>query len=180
MWHAIPTIYIALVTGVWGFIEAYSYFQGDGLKNAIGPNWVFIYLLPLPIAFVIGIVREKKRHQGNNKFISEVFQKGQSKPNASRGNYIKYKGLIWKPTWFGLRLPVPLCPRENCERPVYHERDYPPRYLISANLQEMQEFLIKQNTYKNVYRCPVHGVLHEVLDIELGELKREARFELKR
>lgn len=170
-WITVILSYIGLVIGVWGFVEPYTYFQEDKLKNAVGPYWIAIYLLPIPIAYIIEVVRRKKiPHQ----------QKYKAKPYTTKKNYFKYKSLLWKPTWFGLRLPIPLCPRENCERPVYHEREYPPRYLISVNLQEMQEFLNKQNTYKNVYRCPVHGELREVPDIDIQDLKREARFELKR
>ena len=180
-WLSVFLSYTTLVIGVWGFVQAYTYFQGDSLKKALGPYWVVIYLLPLPIAFFIGIRRARiKQPEPNNNVTNESEQQVQPRLNHTRKNNIIYKGLIWKPSRFGFQLPTPLCPRVNCERPVYHDRVFPPRQIISANLREMQEFLDKQNTYKNVYRCPVHGELIEVPDIELRDLRREAQFELKR
>ena len=179
-WVPVSISYIALVTGTWGFLEAYTYFQGDYLKNMIGPYWVSIYLIPLPIALIVGFIRSKtKNHQTPSKTYINA-KKNHLKTNTSKGDFLKYKGVLWKSARFSFQLPVPLCPHEDCERPIYHEREFPPRNLISSNLQEIQEFYNKQNTYKNIYRCPVHGKLLEVPNIELDKLKREAQFELKR
>jgi hypothetical protein len=52
-WKIFLASYIVLVTGVWGFVEAATFFAGDYLKQLLGPNWwVFYYVLPLFIAFV--------------------------------------------------------------------------------------------------------------------------------
>jgi predicted NACHT family NTPase len=52
-WKTFFTYYLALVAGIWGFVEASTYFAGDSLKQLLGPNWwVLYYVLPLLIAFV--------------------------------------------------------------------------------------------------------------------------------
>ena len=45
--------FVAVVGSVWGFMEGYTYFTGDDLKNRIGDYW-FILLYGLP--FVISSV----------------------------------------------------------------------------------------------------------------------------
>ena len=171
---------MTIVTGLWGFVEAYTYFQGDSLKNAIGSYWIGIYLIPLPVALLVGILRTRTKRDQSANISVETRQITREKATADTGKYSKYKGLLWERKRFDFRLPTPLCPHNGCMRPVSHKREYPPRYLVSSNPREMQEFLNKQNTYKNAYHCPVHGELRDVPDIDLEALRREARFELKR
>jgi len=51
-WKTFFTVYLTLVAGIWGFVEAYTYFESDSLKQLLGSNWwILYYLLPLFIAF---------------------------------------------------------------------------------------------------------------------------------
>jgi hypothetical protein len=51
-WKRFFAYYLALVVGVWAFVEASAYFTGESLKPLLGPNWwVLYYVLPLFIAF---------------------------------------------------------------------------------------------------------------------------------
>jgi len=53
-WKTFFIFYLALVAGVAAFVEAATYFTGDYLKQLLGANWwVFYYVLPLLIAFVV-------------------------------------------------------------------------------------------------------------------------------
>ena len=53
-WKTFLVSYLALVAGIWGFVEASTYFTGDYLKQQLGSNWwVLYYVLPLFIAFVV-------------------------------------------------------------------------------------------------------------------------------
>lgn len=49
--------YFTFVAGIWGFLEAYTYFRGDYLREIVGSYWIFIYSLPLLPAIIIGIVK---------------------------------------------------------------------------------------------------------------------------
>jgi hypothetical protein len=55
--------YGATVASVWGILEAYSYFQGDLLKQQLGSNWIWIYVGSLPVAIILSLqkVREENR-----------------------------------------------------------------------------------------------------------------------
>lgn len=60
-WKPFFTVYLALVAGIWRFVEAYTYFKGDTLKQLLGSNWwLYYYVLPLFIAFSIGTLRNAK------------------------------------------------------------------------------------------------------------------------
>jgi hypothetical protein len=51
--------YIVLVLGIWGFIEAYTYFEGDHLKQIVGPYWWALYGVPIPVALCVALWRDK-------------------------------------------------------------------------------------------------------------------------
>ncbi len=57
--------YFILVAGIWGFLEAYTYFQDDHLKKVLGPYWWIIYVLPLFISLfmAIGVTKSEKLRQ---------------------------------------------------------------------------------------------------------------------
>lgn len=61
-WKTFFISYAALVAGIWGFVEASTYFAGDYPKQLLGLNWwVLYYLVPLFIAFVAaGLTHAKK------------------------------------------------------------------------------------------------------------------------
>ena len=56
-WKTFFTVYLAIVAGIWGFLEAYTYFEGDSLRELLGPYWLAIYGLPLFFAFTIAALR---------------------------------------------------------------------------------------------------------------------------
>jgi hypothetical protein len=58
-WKTFFLSYVTLVAGIWGFIEAYTYFQGACLKQLLGPYWVLLYTLPLPVAFIVALAKHK-------------------------------------------------------------------------------------------------------------------------
>ena len=62
-WQTFFKFYFALVAGVWGFVEAYTYLESDALKQLLGPSWwILYYMLPLPIASLVarwGNVKEE-------------------------------------------------------------------------------------------------------------------------
>jgi hypothetical protein len=62
-WKTFLLSYAALVAGIWGFVEASTYFTGDYLKQLLGSNWwVFYYLVPLFIAFVAASLTHAKNN----------------------------------------------------------------------------------------------------------------------
>ena len=175
--------YIAVITAEWSLVQAYTYFQGDSLKIMVGKYWIALfYTLPLTIAFCIAIVRILSLRK-NAKIIKEIDII--HKPNTwvvSQKNekYFSYKGLLWKPGYFKFQNPIPVCPQEDCQRPIECFRISPPRHLISADLKEMQDFLNKQNTYKFVYRCPLHGDIQGGPNEPINDLIKQARYEQNR
>jgi hypothetical protein len=59
-WKRFLITYFGLVAGIWGFLEAYTYFKGNSLKRTLGPYWVLIYSFPLVLALVIAILGSSK------------------------------------------------------------------------------------------------------------------------
>jgi hypothetical protein len=53
-------VYLSTVGILWGFLEAFTYFQGNKLKHIIGPYWVLMYIAPLFSSFLIIYVRYRK------------------------------------------------------------------------------------------------------------------------
>ena len=168
--------YIVLVTGIWGFVEAYTYFQGDSLKGMLGGNWVWLYILPAIISLFIAVIRVV-----SHKEDTQIDRKPDISPSKQNvGKYFKYKGLLWKRGRFRFQYPTPICPIDNCYRPIDSYRINPPQYLISSNLGEMQDFLNKQNTYQYVYKCPLHGEIQNTSNESPNDLTRQAKHEQNR
>lgn len=60
-WKTFITTYIALVGGIWGFMEAYTYFRGDALKQLLGSSWwLLYYVIPALIAFSSATLRHAR------------------------------------------------------------------------------------------------------------------------
>jgi hypothetical protein len=60
-WKTLFTFYVTLVAGIWGFVEAATFFAGDYIKQLLGSNWwVLYYVLPLLIAFVATAATNKE------------------------------------------------------------------------------------------------------------------------
>ncbi len=174
--------YIALVTAIWGFVEAFTYFQGDSLKIMLGENWIWLYVMPLMISLCVAIIRiiSFKKNDEVTQKIDIVHKSEIPIPSQIDEHYYKYKGLLWKRGRFRFQNPTPTCPIANCYRPVDCFRINPPQYLISADVREMQEFLNKQNTYQFVYRCPLHGDLQSTPNESLNDLIKQAKHEQAR
>jgi hypothetical protein len=62
-WKTFLLSYAALVAGIWGFVEASTYFTGDYLKQSLGSNWwVFLLSGTLFIALVAASLTIQKNH----------------------------------------------------------------------------------------------------------------------
>ncbi len=59
-WKTFFTIYLALVGGTQVFADPYISFEGEGLKQILGFSWwVYYYLIPFLIAFLVAALRNK-------------------------------------------------------------------------------------------------------------------------
>ena len=175
--------YIAVITAEWSLVQAYTYFQGDSLKIMVGKYWVALfYTLPLAIALYTAIVRilSLRKNAGNIKEIDIIHEPSTLVVSRKNEKYFSYKGLLWRPGRFGFQNPSPVCPIKDCQRPIDCFRINPPQYLISAKMREMQDFLNKQNTYRFVYRCPLHGDIQSGSNESLKDLIKQARYEKNR
>jgi len=109
----------------------------------------------------------------DTKFVNKAesnYKPNISASNQNIGKYFRYKGLSWKRGRFGFHNPTPVCPIDHCLRPVDCFRINPPQYLISADVREMQDFLNKQNTFRFIYRCPLHGDIQGTPNESLNDL----------
>jgi len=52
--------YVGTVVAIWGFLEAYTYFRGDHLKQVLGPHWLLVYSLPILPALVLAFLSTRK------------------------------------------------------------------------------------------------------------------------
>jgi hypothetical protein len=73
-WKTFLISYAALVAGIWGFVEASTYFSGDYLKQLLGSNWwVFYYVLPVLIAFVVvRLTHFRAEHQAVDSVLAQL------------------------------------------------------------------------------------------------------------
>jgi hypothetical protein len=57
--------YFVLEASIWGFLEAYTYFQDDRLKKVLGPYWWIVYVFPLFISLfmAIWVIKSEKLRQ---------------------------------------------------------------------------------------------------------------------
>ncbi|MEP7136359.1 MAG: hypothetical protein ABI904_15630 [Chloroflexota bacterium] len=179
---ALISTYIVVITAEWSLVQAYTYFQGDSLKTIVGNYWITLfYTVPLIIALCAAIIRIVSLRR-NAKTVKEIDIT--HKPDffiiRKKEKYFSYKGLLWKPGRFRFQNPTPVCPEEDCQRPVDCFRINPPQYLISANVTEMQDFLNKQNTPTFVYRCPLHNNIPTAPNESLMNLTKQAKYEQSR
>lgn len=52
-------IYIGIVIAIWGFLDAYTYFIDDKLKELLGSYWLLLYGIPLIPALIIALLNSK-------------------------------------------------------------------------------------------------------------------------
>ena len=63
-WKAFFTAYLAMVGGIWGFVQVYDYFERDVLQQWLGPSgWIIYFLVPLPIAFSVAVWTNRRREE---------------------------------------------------------------------------------------------------------------------
>jgi|KBSSwiStaDraftv2_1062776.scaffolds.fasta_scaffold977331_1 hypothetical protein len=174
--------YIVVITAEWSLVQAYTYFQGDSLKTIIGNYWIALfYTLPLIIALCVAIIRVVSlRKNANIVKEIDIAQKPDLFIIRKKEKYFSYKGLLWKPRRFRYQNPIPVCPREGCQRPIDCFRINPPQYMISADIKEMQDFLNEQNTLRFAYRCPLHGDIESAPNEPLPDLIKQAKYEQNR
>jgi len=179
---ALASTYIVVITAEWSLVQAYTYFQGDSLKTIVGNYWIALfYTLPLIIALCVAIIRVVSLRR-DAKIVKEIDIT--HKPDffivRKKEKYFSYKGLLWKPRRFRYQNPIPVCPREGCQRPIDSFRINPPQYMISADIREMQDFLSNQNTLRFAYRCPLHGDIESAPNEPLQDLIKQAKYEQNR
>jgi hypothetical protein len=77
---ALQTIisYIAQVGLIWGFLEAYTYFKDDSLRNALGNYWVLIYFFPILTSFAFVRRLNDLGSHGGKGGNAEVFGEGEA------------------------------------------------------------------------------------------------------
>lgn len=64
-WITFIASYSAIVGAVWGFLEAYTYFKDEELKQILGPYWLLIYSVPIIIALCTAFLNIKVHRPGN-------------------------------------------------------------------------------------------------------------------
>jgi len=66
-WKTFFTTYVALVAGIWGIVQIYSFFREDELKQLFNSNWLMVfYIIPLFIAFSVATLTSKERTQAES------------------------------------------------------------------------------------------------------------------
>lgn len=92
--------------------------------------------------------------------------------NKKKSPNIKLYGLLWKPSFFSFRYPVPLCPHSNCERKVIC-RAIPPNPLkVVTSISEINNAKFE---YRYIYECPIHGQINGVPNDEINLLQTKAK-----
>jgi hypothetical protein len=87
-WKTFFIFYVALIAGIWGFVEATTFFAGDHLEQLLGSKWwVLYYVLPLFIAFSATALTNKKEETQ-----AESLEQNDQASLASRK---KAKGFPW-------------------------------------------------------------------------------------
>jgi len=97
------------------------------------------------------------------KFIEALLKSKEQKP-------FLYKGLLWKLRRFSFQYPTPLCPHEDCGREVFLKS------IPTVSVTPISgPFLQANSNYNHIYECPIHGVLSDVPNASIQELREKAR-----
>ena len=60
-WRNFGAAYLTIVVGLWGFIEAFTYFKGEQLKMSLGDYWISFYGVPVVIALGLAYITAKRQ-----------------------------------------------------------------------------------------------------------------------
>lgn len=80
-------IYIIQVGSIWGFMEGYTYFNGDHLKKILGPYWILLYGLPAVVALIAAVLHTLKTKDSTNSDGEVIITKGNYSPGKVSGDY---------------------------------------------------------------------------------------------
>jgi ribokinase len=65
-WLTFIGSYIAIVTAIWGFLEAYAYFKDGQLRQILGSYWLLLYGIPIGIALCTAFLSIRTNQQNNS------------------------------------------------------------------------------------------------------------------
>ena len=166
-WDNLDRVTLDVAEGIMGVVRELTDNSNNSRRPSIGTEGSFNKIQDL-----------QKQSEAPSTVIPDT---SSPKPSIKKTKgYFRYKGLLWKTGRFGFQTPTPLCPIDDCERPVDCFRVNPPQYLISDDIGKMQDFLNKQNSYEFVYRCPLHGDIQGAPNESLKDLIRQAKYEQSR
>ena len=80
-------IYIVQVGTIWGFVEGYTYFKGDHLKNLLGPYWILLYGVPALIALIATALSSLKSSNSKKSEGTTIVTKGKYSPGIVGHDY---------------------------------------------------------------------------------------------
>lgn len=65
-WFTFVGSYIAIVTAIWGFLEAYAYFKDGQLRQILGSYWLLLYGIPIGMALGTAFLNVRADQQNNS------------------------------------------------------------------------------------------------------------------
>jgi hypothetical protein len=89
----ILSLYIAMVGVIWGFLEGFTYFQGDTLKHFVGKYWLLMYIAPILPTTLMHFTHSNKETIMAQEHIQT---EGDYSPGKVDGNY--HIGQVTKPS----------------------------------------------------------------------------------
>lgn len=75
-WRLFLGSYIGAVGTIWGFTQAYTYFQGEHLKQVMGSGWILLYAVPLPVALLFALRKGVGEDQLHNEVSTDDEESG--------------------------------------------------------------------------------------------------------
>jgi hypothetical protein len=89
-------IYGIIISAVWGLLEPSTYFQGDALKQKLGPHWVWIYFGPLPVAVVAACIELQKKQEENYREVNRLSSSHNVEVNCPQEELERYQAALGK------------------------------------------------------------------------------------
>lgn len=96
-WRNFGVGYLAAVGGLWQLIEAYTYFQGEQLKEFLGNYWLMFYGVSILIAFGYAYSIIKKQKLIENNALSDLIKKFGSRDRGTAivaSEELRWLGLL--------------------------------------------------------------------------------------
>ncbi|MBN2443612.1 MAG: hypothetical protein JXJ04_19790 [Spirochaetales bacterium] len=77
------------VGALWSFLEGYTYFKNNVLKNFLGSFWILIYIIPLVTTTIYILVRKagKNNEAGKDDIEEDIQTLGNYSPGKVNGHY---------------------------------------------------------------------------------------------